>query len=158
MAGILQLKPEDEQRLHPDAVLWFHNRISAIQDEVPLEDLDEHDLNIFLSEDEKREFIECKDEITRGLITCVKQQESPDDLMSNASMQLNIIQFQLDSLSQMYRIQLLLKRVHQRKLAKAEQEGKKRDAEERRMRWTPSLGQDRDYTKSGFRYPQGVWC
>ena len=26
------------------------------------------------------------------------------------------------------------------------------------LRWSPSLGQDRDYTKSGFRYPQGVWC
>jgi len=24
--------------------------------------------------------------------------------------------------------------------------------------WTPSLGQDRSYIKSGPRYPQGVWC
>jgi len=27
-----------------------------------------------------------------------------------------------------------------------------------RVRWTPSLGQDRGNIKSGSRYPQGVWC
>jgi len=26
------------------------------------------------------------------------------------------------------------------------------------LRWTPSLGQDRGCIKSGYRYPQGVWC
>ncbi len=25
-----------------------------------------------------------------------------------------------------------------------------------KVRWTPSLGQDRGYIKSGYRYPQGV--
>ena len=28
----------------------------------------------------------------------------------------------------------------------------------RTLRWTPSLGQDRGYIKSGYCYPQGVWC
>jgi len=28
----------------------------------------------------------------------------------------------------------------------------------RKLGWTPSLGQDRSYIKSGPRYPQGVWC
>jgi len=66
LAGILSLKPEDEKSLHPEAVRWFNDRRAEIQFEVPLEDLCNDDLNNFLSDDEKREFIRCKDEITRG--------------------------------------------------------------------------------------------
>ena len=67
MAGILSLKPEDEKSLHPEAVKWFNARRAEIQFEVPLEELSDDDLNTFLSDDEKREFIRYKDEITRGL-------------------------------------------------------------------------------------------
>jgi len=35
--------------------------------------------------------------------------------------------------------------------------GAKRDAQ-RVLRWTPSLGQDRDFIKRGPRCPQGIQC
>jgi hypothetical protein len=67
LARILSLIPEDENKLHPEAVRWLNVRIAEF--EVPLEDLCDDDLNTFLSDDEKREFIRYKDEITRGLVT-----------------------------------------------------------------------------------------
>ena len=57
MAGMLSLKPEDEKRLHPEALRWFNARRAEIQFEVPLEELSDDDLNTFLSDGEKREFM-----------------------------------------------------------------------------------------------------
>ncbi len=39
MASILSLKPEDEKRLHPDALRWFNAQRAEIQFEVPVEEL-----------------------------------------------------------------------------------------------------------------------
>ena len=112
MAGILSLKPEDEKSLHPEAVRWFNDRRAEIQFEVPLEDLCNDDLNNFLSDDEKREFIRCKDGITRGLVTCINMDEASHDLVTNANMGLTVLRFQVDSLLPISRIGLLLKCVH----------------------------------------------
>jgi len=59
MAGMLSLKPEDEKRLHPEALKWFNAQKAEIQFEVPLEELSDDDLNTFLLDDEKREFQSC---------------------------------------------------------------------------------------------------
>jgi len=134
LAGILSLKPEDEKSLHPEAVRWFNDRRAEIQFEVPLEDLCNDDLNNFLSDDEKREFIRCKDEITRGLVTCINMDEASHDLVTNANMGLTVLRFQVDSLLPISRIGLLLKCVHQRKVAKAKQEQRERDEEDKRSR------------------------
>jgi hypothetical protein len=134
LAGILSLKPEDEKSLHPKALEWFYSRRNEIQFEVPLEELSDDDLNTFLSDDEEREFIRYKGEITRGLITCTNMGEAPDDPVTNAIIGLRLVSFQVNSLLPMHRISLLLKNVHQRKIAKAEQEQRERDEEEKRSR------------------------
>jgi hypothetical protein len=134
LAGILSLKPEDEKSLYPEAVRWFNARRAEIQFEVPLEDLCDDDLNIFLSDDEKREFTRYKDEITRGLVTCINMDEASHGPMTNATIGLSLIAFQVNSLLPMHRIGLLLKNVHQRKVAKAKQDQRERDEEDKRSR------------------------
>lgn len=134
MAGILSLKPEDEKRLHPEALKWFIEQRGTIQREVPLEELSDDDLNTFLSDDEKHEFIMCKNEIAKGLNGCINKDAVSPDLVTNATIGLSLVSFQVNSLLPMRRIGLLLKNVHQRKVAKAEQEQRERDEEDKRNR------------------------
>jgi len=131
LAGILSLKPEDEKCLHPEALKWFNARRAEIQFEVPLEELGDDDLNTFLSDDEKREFIRCKDEIAKGLHGCINKDAVSPDPVTNATIGLSLATFQVNSLSPMYTIRLLLKKVYQRKVAKAKQEQRKQEEEER---------------------------
>lgn len=134
MAGILSLTPEDEKSLHPEALKWFNDRRAEIQFEVPLEELSDDDLNTFLLDDEKREFIRYKDEVVRGLVTCINMDEALHDPVANATIRLSLVKFQVNSLLPMYRIRLLLKNAHQRKIAKTKQEQRERDEEDRRNR------------------------
>lgn len=134
MPGILSLTPEDEKRLHPEALKWFNARRAEIQFEVPLEELGDDDLNTFLSDDEKREFTRCKDEIAKGLHGCINKDAVSPDPVTNATIGLSLVTFQVNSLSPMHRIGLLLKNVHQRKGVKAKQEQMERDEEDRRNR------------------------
>jgi hypothetical protein len=134
LVGILSLKPEDEKSLHPEALKWFNARRAEIQFEVPLEELSDDDLDTFLSDDEKREFIRCKDEIARGLVTCINMDEVSNDPVINVTIGLSLLKFQVDSLLPMHRIGSLLKNVHQRKVAKAEQEQRERDEKDKRSR------------------------
>lgn len=143
MTGVLNLKHEDEKRLHPEALKWFNERRAEIQWEVPLEELSDDDLNNFLSNDEKREFIRYKDEITRGLVTCINMDEASHDLVTKATIGLNLLKFQVNSLLPMHRIGLLLKNVHQHKVAKTKQEQRERDEENRRTREQTSAEQRR---------------
>ena len=129
MAGILSLKPEDEKSLHPEALQWFNAWRAEIQFEVPLEELSNDDLSTFLSDDEKCEFIRYKDEITRALVTCINMDEASHDLVTS----LSLTKFQVNSLLPMRRIRSLLKDVHRRKVAKAKQEQRERDEEERQQ-------------------------
>ena len=133
MAEMLGLKPEDEKSLHPEALKWFNARRAEIQFEVPLEELSDDDLNTFLSDDEKREFIRCKDEIAKGLYGCINKDDASPDPLTNASIGLSLLTFEVNSLSPMYTIRLLLKKVYQRKAAKAEAERRKREEEERQQ-------------------------
>ena len=131
---MLSLTPEDAKSLHPEAVKWFNARRAEIQFEVPLEELSDNDLNTFLSDDEKREFIKYKDEVVRGLATCINMDEASHDHVTNATIRLSLVKFQVNSLLPMRRIGLLLKDVHQRKAAKAKQEQRERDEEDKRSR------------------------
>ncbi len=133
-AEMLNLKPEDEKSLHPEALKWFNARKAEIQFEVPLEELSDDDLNTFLSDDEKREFIRYKDEITKGLATCINVDEASHDLVTNAKVGLSLLTFEVNSLLPMYNVRLLLKNVYQRKVAKAKQEKRERDEEDKRSR------------------------
>jgi hypothetical protein len=134
MAGLLTIKPEDEKRLHHEAQEWFYARRAEIQFEVPLEELSDDDLNTFLSDDEKNEFIRYNDEITRGVATCIDIGETSPDPLVNAKVGLTVLQFEISSLIPMRRIGLLLKSVHQRKTAKAKQEQRERDEKDKRER------------------------
>jgi len=134
MAGILSLKSEDEERLHPEAVRWFNARVAEIKYDVPLEELGDNDLDVFLSNDEKIEFNRNKDEITRGLATCLKKQEVSNDTTANAITELSLIKFQVDSLSPMLKLKSLIKYVHQRKIAQTNQELMERTQAEKRNR------------------------
>jgi len=131
LAEMLSLKPEDEKSLHPEALKWFNARRAEIQFEVPLEELSDDDLNTFLSDDEKREFARCKDEIAKGLSACISTDDASPDPLTNASIGLSLLTFEVNSLSPMYTIRLLLKKVYERKAAKAEEERRKREKEER---------------------------
>ena len=110
---MLSFKPEDEKSLHPEALKWFNARRAEIQLEVPLEKLSDDDLNTFLSDDEKREFTRCKDEIAKGLCGCINKDAVSHDPLTNATIGLSLVTFQGNSLLPMRRIGLLLKNVHQ---------------------------------------------
>jgi len=131
---MLSLKPENGESIHPEAVKWFNARRAEIQLEVPLEDLCDDDLNTFLSDDEEREFLRYKNEVVGGLVTCINMDEASNDPLVSATIGLSLLKFQVDSLLPMRRIGLLLKDVHQRKVAKAEQEQRERYEEDQRNR------------------------
>ena len=121
MAEILSLKPEDEKRLHPEAAKWLNNWMAEIESEVPLQELSDDDLNTLLSDDERRDFIRYKDEITGGLARCINMDEA------SAIIGLSLGAFKLDSLLPMWNIKSLLKKAYNRK----EEEQRKREREKR---------------------------
>jgi len=133
LAEMLGLKPGDEKRLHPDALKWFKDQRATIQREVPLEELSDDDLNTFLSDDEKREFIRCKDEIARGLVRCMDTGDGASTSpVTDATIGLTVLRFKVESLSPIHKIGLLLKNVYEHKVAKAKEEQTKREEEERK--------------------------
>jgi hypothetical protein len=134
MTNMLGLQPEDEKRLHPGALKWFNARRADIQFEVPLEELDDDDLNAFLSDDEKRGFAGDMDEITRGLAAFIDMDTTSDDPVRKVVTGLSLVAFETDSLLPMHRIKLLLEKVYQRKVAKAEKEQREQDEEDKRNR------------------------
>ena len=76
--------------------------------------------------------MKCKDEITKGLYGCINKDAVPPDPVTNATIGLSLVTFQVNSLLPMRSIGLLLKNVHQRKIAKAKQEQRERDEEDKR--------------------------
>jgi len=133
LAEMLGLKPGDEKRLHPEALKWFKDQRATIQREVPLEELSDDDLNTFLSDDEKRQFIRCKDEIARGLVRCMDTGDGASaSPVTDATIGLTVLRFKVESLSPIHKIGLLLKNVYEHKVAKAKEEQTKREEEERK--------------------------
>lgn len=116
MAEILTLKPEDEKSLHPEALKWFNAWRTEIQFEVPLEDFSGDDLNNFLSDDEKHEFMRLMNEIANGLATCMNiRDKASTDPLAKASTDLTVLTFEVNSLTAMHSIKLLLKKAYARK-------------------------------------------
>jgi len=134
MAGILSLTRKDERKLHPKALKWFNEQRAKIRSEVPLDALSDADLNDFLSDDEKYEFMRCMNKITEGLQRCICTDAVPPGLEYDISINMSLLSFQVYSLTPMYQIGLLLKKVHRRKREKAEEESKEREEEVRRNR------------------------
>ncbi len=133
MSGILNIKSEDANKLHPEALKWFNDQRAAIECEVALDELTNDDLHAFLSDDEKREFIRRKEEITRGLASCMDivgaARHGP---LGDATIGLTVLRFQVESLSPMHTIESLLKAVYKRKVEKGKEEQKRRQEEARR--------------------------
>ena len=98
LSEMLSLNPEDEKNLHPEALKWFNARRAEIQLEVPLEELTDDDLNTFLSDDEKREFMRCKNAIAKGLYGCMKKDAVSNDHVIEATIGLSLLKFEVDSL------------------------------------------------------------
>ena len=72
--------------------------------------------------------------LLEGWHTCINMDEASHDPVTNATIGLSLVTFQVNSLLPMHRIGLLLKNVHQRKVAKAKQEQRERDEEDKRSR------------------------
>jgi len=70
---VLSLKPEDEKKLHPEALKWFSLLRKQIEFEVSLEELSDDDLDIFLTDDEKRDFNNLMVKIGKELSTCINK-------------------------------------------------------------------------------------
>lgn len=127
---ILGLKPEDERRIHPQALKWFHDQKAEVTRQVPLDGLTDDDLNTYLDEFEKRDFQSQMNRIARALAGCMDiREESPPDKVRSG---LAVLQFEVGSLGVFFRIGLLLKKVHQRKVEALREEQKKLEEEERR--------------------------
>lgn len=128
---MLSLSPEAEGKLHPEALKHFYDCRADIQREVPLEELSDDDLDMYLRDDEKREFESCMKEIGKALLTCAdigdgnSHQSFTDDII--------LVQFKIHLLSPMFKIKLLLKRVYDRKVERAREEQKKREEKERQQ-------------------------
>lgn len=132
MDNMLSLKLEDEKILHPDVLNWFNARRAEIQCDVPLEELTGDDLDAFLTDDEKPEFRRDIDEINKALSASINTDGASPDPFVNAKVGLTILQSELNLWIPMRNIGLLLKKVHQRKVAKAKEEEKQREEEENR--------------------------
>jgi hypothetical protein len=135
LAGMLSLNPEDQKILHPEALKWFNDRRAEIQREVPLEELSHDDLNTFLLDDEKRELQSCIKEITKGLAACMAiGGEDSSDPMTNATVGLTVLEFEVNSLTAFNSIKWLLKKAYHRKMEaeRGRKEEEKQRAEEAR--------------------------
>jgi len=56
MTEILSLKSEDAKGVRLEALRWFNDQRAIIEREVPLEELSNDDLNVFLSDNERSEY------------------------------------------------------------------------------------------------------
>ena len=74
---MLSLKPEDEKKLHPEALKWYSLLRKQIEFEVPLEELSDDDLDMFLTDDEKRDFNSLMGKIGKELSTCLNNEGAP---------------------------------------------------------------------------------
>lgn len=131
---VLSLKPEDEKKLHPEALEWFNLLRNQIKSEVPLDELTDDNLNIFLTDAEKHDFISLMGEIGKELSTCINKDEAPrntnslDEIVFNSK----VLQAEINLLVPMNALRTLLRRGHERKLAKVREEQRELEEEQKR--------------------------
>jgi len=70
---VLSLKPEDEKKLHPEALKGFSLLRKQIEFGVSLEELSDEDLDMFLTDGEKRDFNSLMGKIGKELSTCINK-------------------------------------------------------------------------------------
>ena len=126
MVEILSLKPEDEKRLHPEAARWLNKYRAEIEREVPLQELSDDDLDTWLSDTERREFMSYKNELNREVDICINIVEVSADPESDTTAKLNLLKFQYNTIRPIYNIKLLLERAYERKV----EEQRKRERDE----------------------------
>ena len=134
MAGILSLKCDDEMSLHPEALKWFSLLRKQIEFEVPLEELTDDDLNMFLTDDEKRDYNSIMGKIGMELSTCINKDRAPPNtnIWDEIASDLKATQARINLIVPMNNLKYLLKKVHDRKIAKAKEERRKLEEEEKR--------------------------
>lgn len=142
--GILDLPPpEIEKRIHPRALEHFRKFQADVRLEVPLEELNNDDLNTFLLDYEKPEFQLDMNQITDGLRTCmdIGDGDSHDN-------QTKLLLFRLHTIIPMFSIKRLLKKVYDRKVKSLREEQKKREEEERQRAVRAEEERKRQATKA----------
>lgn len=127
MGGILSLEPEGiEKRIHPRALEHFRKFQADARFEVPLEELNNDDLDRYLKDDEKPEFQRYMNRIKDGLRACVDIGDG--DSLDN---QAKLLLFEVHTIMPMFNIRQLLKKVYNRKVKSLREEQEKREEEER---------------------------
>jgi len=131
---MLSLKPEDEEKLHPEALKWFSLLRKQIESEVPLEELSDDDLDMFLTDDEKRDFNSLMGKIGKELSICIDKDGAPPNtnIWDEIALNLNALQAKVNLLLPMNTLKTLFKRVHERKVAKVKEEQRELEEEQRR--------------------------
>lgn len=134
MSEMLSLKPEDAKILHPETVKWFNLLRRQIESIVPLEELSNDDLNMFLTDDEKLEWIRCQGEIGKQLSTAINKDGAPPNNNTWDEIALNLAAMKagINLLVPMNNLKFLLKKVKERKVLKAKEEQRKLEEEEKR--------------------------
>ena len=123
MGGILSLEPEGiEKRIHPRALEHFRKFQADAQFEVPLEELNNDDLDRYLKDAEKPEFQRYMNQIKDGLRTCVDIGDG--DSLDN---QTKLLLFEVHTIIPMLSIRQSLKKVYDRKVKNLREEQKKRE-------------------------------
>ncbi|MFC1941401.1 hypothetical protein ACFLWL_03255 [Chloroflexota bacterium] len=130
---ILSLKPEDEKTLHPQAVKWLSFLRNQIECDVPLSQLNDDDLNMFLTDAEKHDFATLMGKVGRELSICVKKdQATPNiDTWDEIAFKLKVTTAEVNLLVPMNSLKFLLEKVYKRKVAKAREDRRKLQEEER---------------------------
>ena len=98
---MLNLKPEDAKSIHPEALKWFNARRAEIQHEVPLEELSDDDLDMFLTDDEKRDFNSLMGKIGKDLSACINKDGAPPNtnIWDEIALNLNVLQAEVNYLA-----------------------------------------------------------
>ena len=134
MAGILSMKPENANRLHPEMLKWFNELSATIERQLAIDGLTVDDVESFLSDGEKDELVRYKNEIGMGLSASI----NPDAVYHTSLLYGNLgpafLMVQLNLFARVQNIKSLLRKVYKRKAATKPEEVKKREEGERRTR------------------------
>jgi hypothetical protein len=117
LTGVLNLKPEDERRLHPVVLKCLKEHGAMVEKEVALYGLTPEDLNTLILDDELTELARYKHKIRRSLGTCIDLDAGSDDAPVDAAVGFSFILLQLDLFSIVEHVKSLLKKVCARKAA-----------------------------------------
>ena len=100
-----------------------------------MEELSDDDLDMFLTDDEKRDFNSLIGKIGKELSTCINKDGAPPNtnIWDEIALNLNVLQAEVNLLLPMNTIKTLFKRVHERKVAKAKEEQGELEEEQRRI-------------------------